>query len=299
MDLKNVVVVIEPNSETQPALEKVLVLSRYQSFDVTLVSCDYTQYLVEGYYFDAVDLPSLRAEYIEERKQMLESLAEPLRKQGLGVTTHAIWGHPSHEAIIDQAGDADLVIVHTRRHGALSRMFLTNDDWQLVRCCPAPLLLVKEKPWKSKPIVLAAVDPLHSRHKPLGLDHKILNVSEQINQWLGGDVHVLHSYSQMPLSGTYLKDAEKEHRAAFSNLLAEFDIATSRQHLIEEAAEFALQKMEQELQADVVVMGGISRSFVSDIFIGNTTEKVLDYIECDVLVLKLDGFKSPLDKDRK
>ena len=57
--------------------------------------------------------------------------------------------------------------------------------------------------------------------------------------------------------------------------------------------------MEQELQGDVVVMGGISRSFVSDIFIGNTTEKVLDYIESDVLVLKLDGFISPLDKDRK
>ncbi|MDG2070329.1 MAG: hypothetical protein P8J55_01030 [Pseudomonadales bacterium] len=50
------------------------------------------------------------------------------------------------------------------------------------------------------------------------------------------------NYSQVPLSGTYLKDAEKEHREAFGNLLAEFDIATSRQHLIAEAPEFALQK---------------------------------------------------------
>jgi len=299
MGLNNVLVVIEPDSETQPALEKVLVLAKYQSFDVTLISCDYTQYLVEGYYFDAVDLPALRAEYMEERKQMLESLAEPMRTQGLKVTTQAIWGHPGHEAIVDQASGADLVIVHTRRHAALSRLFLTNDDWQLVRCCPVPLLLVKEKPWKSKPVILAAVDPMHSRHKPSGLDHKILNVSEQIKQWLGGDVHVIHSYSQIPLSGTYLKDAEKEHRGAFRNLLAEFDITTSHQHLIAEAPEFALQKMEQELQADVVIMGGISRSFVSDIFIGNTTEKVLDYIECDVLVLKPDGFISPLNKDRK
>lgn len=48
-----------------------------------------------------------------------------------------------------------------------------------------------------------------------------------------------------------------------------------------------------------MVMGSIARSFVSDIFIGNTTEKVLGYIESDVLVLKPDGFISPLDKDRK
>jgi universal stress protein E len=82
-------------------------------------------------------------------------------------------------------------------------------------------------------------------------------------------------------------------------LLAEFDIATIRQHLIEEAPEFVLQKMEQELQADVVVMGGISRSFVCHTFIGNTTEKVLGYIESDVVVLKPDGFISPVDKDRK
>lgn len=78
MGLNNVLVVIEPDSETQPALEKVIVLARYQSFDVTLISCDYTQYLVEGYYFDEVDLPALRAEYMEERKQMLESLAKPM-----------------------------------------------------------------------------------------------------------------------------------------------------------------------------------------------------------------------------
>lgn len=43
-------------------------------------------------------------------------------------------------------------------------------------------------------------------------------------------------------------------------------------------------------------MGAISRSFVADIFIGNTTEKVLDYLECDVLVLKPDDYVSPLAK---
>ena len=202
MDLKQVLVVVEPESETQPALEKVLVLARYQNFDITLMSCDYTQYLVEGYYFDAVDLPALRAEYLVERKEALESLAAPLREKGLSVETKAIWGHPGYEMIINAASGMDLVIVHTRRHAALSRLFLTNDDWQMVRCCPVPLLLVKEKLWKEKPTILAAVDPMHARHKPMGLDHKILRVSDEVAKLLDGDVFAVHSYSQVPLSGT-------------------------------------------------------------------------------------------------
>jgi universal stress protein E len=296
MELNKVLVVIEPDTETQPALEKVLVLARLQSFSIKLISVDYTQYLVEGYYFDAVDLPSLRADYLAERKQSLELLAAPLREQGLEVETSAVWGHPGYQVITREGLDTDLIIVHTRRHAAVSRLFLSNDDWQLVRCCPSPLLLVKEKPWKDQPVVVAAVDPMHTRKKPQGLDHKILNVSQQAANLLGGDVFAVHSYSEVPLSGTYLEQAKAQHREAFETLMTDFDIPASRQHLVEEAPEYGLPGIERNLQADIVVMGAISRSFVADIFIGNTTEKVLDYLECDVLVLKPDDYVSPLAK---
>ena len=159
MDLKTVLVVIDPDSEQQPTLEKVLVLAKSSGFRLRLLSCDYTQYLVEGYYFDAVDLPRLRDEYLTERKGALEALAVPLREQGLEVETKALWGHPGFRVIVDEAADCDLVVLHTRRHGAMSRLFLSNDDWQLVRCCPAPLLLVKEQPWRAAARVIAAVDP--------------------------------------------------------------------------------------------------------------------------------------------
>ncbi len=216
--------------------------------------------------------------------------------QGLVVETKAVWGHPGYKAIIEEARGTDLVITHTRRHAAVSRLFLSNDDWQLVRCCPVPLLLVKEKPWKDRPAILAAVDPVHARHKPVGLDHKILGICADIAGLLQGDAFAVHSYSQTPLSGTYLKQAEEKHRTAFEELLADFDIPTSRQHLIEEPAEFGLQTIERDLQADLVVMGAVSRSIVADVFIGNTTEKVLDYLQCDVLAVKPDGFVSPLER---
>lgn len=298
-DLKKVVVVVDPEQEEQPALDKVLTLAKLADFELVLLSCEYTQYLVEGYYFDAIDLPALREEFLAERRDMLENIAGPLRDNGLSVETLSMWGHPAYETIIREAvrTGADLVIQHTRQHSALSRMLLTHNDWQLVRCCPMPLLLVKEKAWKAEPVLLAAVDPKHARHKPKGLDHKILELGDNLAKLTGGKVFVVHSYGQIPLSGKYLKKAEEEHREAFEELLADFDIPAERRRLTDEAPEFALSELERELDADVVVMGAISRSLLSDVFIGNTTEKVLDFLECDVLIVKPDGFRSPVKLD--
>jgi universal stress protein E len=44
----------------------------------------------------------------------------------------------------------------------------------------------------------------------------------------------------------------------------------------------------------VVVMGGVSRSGLKRLIIGNTTEQVLDSLPCDVLVLKPANFSAAL-----
>ena len=42
----------------------------------------------------------------------------------------------------------------------------------------------------------------------------------------------------------------------------------------------------RSLQAGMVVMGAVSRSAIKRLFIGNTAERVLDSIPCDVLIVK-------------
>lgn len=283
------------------ALDRLKQLAKLSDFKVRLISCDYSRYLVEGYYFDGVQIPELRRVYLKERKEALEALAKPLRENGLEVETEAIWGHPPFEAIVCDVLDSkpDLVIHSARRHTKLSRLFLSNEDWQLVRTCPAPLLLVKEKLWRSEPIIIAAVDPKHSHGKPLGLDHKIIRVASDLGEKLNGLIYVMHSYSSVPLSGTYPGTASSEHKAAMAELLSDFDIPESRVCIVDESVEFALPELEMDLQADVVVMGAISRSRLVDVFIGNTAEKVLDYLESDVLIVKPEGYVSPLESRKK
>ena len=214
-DLKKVLVVIDTDQEEQLALNRVEQLAILSDFEIRLLSCDYSRYLVEGYYFDGLQIPDLRTEYLKERKELLESLALPLIKKGLNVQVEAIWGHPPYRAIVEDviSWQPDLVIHSTRRHSKLSRIFLSNEDWQLVRTCPAPLLLVKEKAWRAEPVIIAAVDPKHSHGKPLGLDHQIMKVANDLSDKMQGKVHVMHSLTvKFRFPGPILKKPPKSTR---------------------------------------------------------------------------------------
>ena len=147
LNLKNVLVFVDPYDTNDHVLDRVRYLQRTDTFDVHLISADYTQYLIEGYYFDGVELERLRRDYLLERKEALEHIADSLRASGIRVTTAAHWGHPAYQVLIDAAANkhADLVIHAYRKHSLAERIFLSNDDWQLAKHCPAPLLMVRDR----------------------------------------------------------------------------------------------------------------------------------------------------------
>lgn len=294
---RKVLVVINAEEPQQPALDKCLRLAKCADFDLRLVTCDYTEYLMEGYYFDPFHLPGLRADYLVKRKNMLEALASPLREAGLRVETQALWSQPGWELLVEEAvrWGADLVVHHPMgQQAALSRLTLTNQDWALARYLPIPLLLVKESVWGSQPTILASVDPMHKRAKPDGLDHKLMNYALSVAHLLEGSVHAVHSYRQVPLSGTYIAEAERAHSAAMDLLMDDFDLPEACQHLSEESPELSLSRLEKQLGVDMIVMGAVSRSRLSEALIGSTTERAVAYLDSDILVIKPDDFVSPL-----
>ena len=57
--------------------------------------------------------------------------------------------------------------------------------------------------------------------------------------------------------------------------------------------------MKVHVRAAIVVMGAVSRSGLRRAFIGNTAERVLDRLPCDVLVVKPPRFKSAVARARR
>jgi universal stress protein E len=253
-----------------------------------------------------------RAALAAKHQRRLEHLASDPTWRGVRVTCTAVWDHPPHEAIIRQSlrSGADLVIVATRGHLPGARWLLRNTDWELIRHCPVPVLLVKShRPWL-RPTVLASVDPFHAHARPADLDARLLKAGESFAELLRGKLHVFHaywpliSYGPEPLSGAPVAILPPEVQAlherqvvrAIDRLAVTAGIPRRRRHVCMGDVSDELQALTHRTRAGLVVMGAVSRSALKRFFIGNTAERVLDKLECDVLVVKPRGFKSQVSR---
>tara|TARA_B100002003_G_scaffold244719_1_gene271266 strand:- start:164 stop:385 length:222 start_codon:yes stop_codon:yes gene_type:complete len=68
--------------------------------------------------------------------------------------------------------------------------------------------------------------------------------------------------------------------------MSDYDVDAGHLHLIDETPIDALQQYGEMINSDMLVMGAISRSRISEALVGSTAETVLDYVKTDVLILK-------------
>jgi len=276
-------------SELPIELEKALrLVTDKSSTELYLFSVAYQKHLQHESLSWDFDQSEKRKEYCDLLAKNLDHLATNLKSEGYQVSSESIWAYPRYEAIITKANEiaADLIVQHTRSYGKLEFHHLTNDSWQLVRHCPVPLLLVKNDPWHDKPALLAAVDPMHSHHKPLALDNRILEAALTLQERLSGKLHVVHGYAEAARPFAPAGVIEKEHRKVLDELLSSYAIQPEQLLFLDETPVSALQQETYKLETDILIMGAISRSRLSEMLIGSTAEKVLDFLGTDVLIIK-------------
>ncbi|MGA2708663.1 MAG: universal stress protein [Steroidobacteraceae bacterium] len=238
----------------------------------------------------------------QESRRRLERTANRLRREELIVNTYVQTGYPIHEAILRQVrlAKAELVIIEARKHNVFARLLLTQTDFELIRGCPVPLLIVKGRAaWRS-PRILAALDPFHSNDKSSALDAEIVDAARAMADVVRGSVHAVHVYRPLDLSllgvpiGPVLNDPiaaqEKAYKTAvrrrFVEAVGSYAIAKGKTHLVCGDPATEIPALARSMRAGLVVMGATSRSGLKRIFIGNTAEHVLDSLKCDVLVVR-------------
>lgn len=304
-----ILVIIDPTSEIQPALEKASVMAAYVKAPLELFICTHDEYISGDRAFGNKYLSELREVELEKHIEFLMNLAEPLRAQGQEVSCKAVWDNPIHEAVVREALSSEprMVVKDTHHHGGISRALFTHTDWQLIRACPCPLWLVKPTPAAgTHQTILAAVDPLHEHDKPAALDRKILDEARELSVTFGGNVHVAHVCDtgaplpvdkiQSPaLIDTILRSVRDAHEEAFFKFTGNIDIPEECVHWRYGSPKKVLPELAQEISARIVVLGAVSRSRLKHAIIGSTSESVLDRLPCDAVVVKPDDFECPIE----
>jgi nucleotide-binding universal stress UspA family protein len=86
--------------------------------------------------------------------------------------------------------------------------------------------------------------------------------------------------------------AVAQAKPGFDRVLKSAHIPRARRHLIPRHPIDAIPELAHQTRCAIVVMGAVSRSGLKSIFIGNTAERVLDSLRCDLLVVKPPRFET-------
>jgi universal stress protein E len=298
----------DPGAREFPAVNKAAQIAKGLKAQLTLFHDIATPVYAEALQGRGIDLKAWQREVQSARREQLEKIAARVRKHGIDVDVAADWDYPPHEAIIRKAQriGADLVVAENHRGGQRrrARWLLSYTDWELLRLCPMPLLLVKNRRLYHRPRVLAAVDPSHAFAKPANLDRQILRAGAQLVHALHGELHAVHvmlpSVPILPALpdgpiidvASNLDHMQRAARRDLDRLVDGFDVKRSHCHMVTGRPDEVIPRIAKRERSAIVALGAVSRSGLKRFFIGNTAEFVMDAVETDLLVVKPAEFAS-------
>jgi len=310
--LRNILVIVDPTAKDNPVIARARWLAQKTGASVELFICDYDQYLTGEMFFDSAQLEKTRSALMQRNAQRLKKLAQPLLDAGIKVAIDTAWDSPLHEGIVRKVAKSnpDIVLKDTHYHQLIRRSLFSNTDWNLIRDCPAPLMLVKATSPEAIKTIIAAVDPSHERDKPAELDHKIIAAAQQLSTTAQAEMHIVHAFDPAPAYAVsadamafpiaepiheVMLGLKRRHQRALDDLLASYAIPEANVHLGEGDTRDVLVALIEKLHADLVIMGAISRSALKRLLLGSTAERVLDHLPCDLLIIKPVGAASGRD----
>ena len=297
--MTKILVVIDPEETKHSALDRIREIPT--SADV--------QFKVDYYIQPEPTSAELASTYMQEildKKAWLNMLIKPYRDLGYDIEGDVQVFERLHEAIVQSAlkYKADFLFKPLRKHGVLQRTLFTATDWNLVRFCPCPLLLVNHSNSLAGHPVVAAVDLASKDKAHFDLNQVVLAQTKILADLLSSDIHLAHAYNTTalpsgnaatdPLAYQINKGRRDEQFDRAYKLADSSAVPRQNVHLGEGTADRVVNKCASEIEAGIIVVGTVARSGFNGLFIGNTAESLMEHARSDVFVVKQEGFESPI-----
>ncbi len=302
--IKNVLLLLDRDLDNQNALQRAMQVCKEQDANLFVTSYTYNHACEEGSLTDLELRHDLKALLLDQVQQWAEAL---LKEFYLPEDTplSICWRKHAYQAVMDNSEDIsfDLVIKSSSKHHGIVDRVMRHQDWNLLKYCPAPLLLVKEKlAWESRNIVVAVdATSLDDAHKVI--NEHIFEYAELINSDGIYQIHLANSYPMMSLTLASLPDTPipedlqqyvvNQHQDTCEAIANKYNIPAENMHIREGEPDEVITQTAEQLDADVILVGMISQGDVQSIILGSTVEQVLDSTNCDVLAIKIqDGVRN-------
>ncbi len=228
----------------------------------------------------------------DARARIDQLVADPAIHRGVAARPRIALGH-SLAAIDAEADalDADLIVLGARGESFLRHALLGSTAARLLRkSARRPVLVVKQAPHEAYRSVLAAVD----------FSPASLQAIRLARQWAPDAELLLLNAFELPYEGKlnfagvdepvirhYIDKEAEERRRRLHALAAAAGLAPAdyRARVMHGDPAQQIAAMEQEYDADLIVIGKHGDHIVEELLLGSVTKHVLAESQCDVLVI--------------
>lgn len=235
----------------------------------------------------------IRQRLLEERQLSVQSRIDKFQAPGQKVSLKVVWEKDLHAWVNKRcAGGAYRAVIKTANRS--ENLIHTSLDWQLLRECPAPVLIVAKKRWHRARPVLASLDLATSVASKRVLNNRILVEAKSLANALGVELELITAVEVPVLLAdldlvdpvAYAKDAMAAMKPQIKELAKLHDIPESAFHCKRGPVERVISSRAAKVGAQIVVLGTVGRKGVKARLLGNTAEKVLRHLKTDVLAIK-------------
>ena len=283
--VNSILVVVDRSPAAADAVAKAVLLARQFKARVELFMCDAER----GYALTQAYIPKgveeARQACIVEAHRHLEALKRSVAAPDVSIATDAGCESPLYESIVRKVlrEHPDLVIKSVA--GTPCQLDIT--DWQLMRTCPATLMLTRGRPWQSPPRLAAAVDS--SGAESAGLARDILQAAQLLTGCLGGGLDVLYAE---PID---MDDDERESgNRALYELVSKFSNTAPEVHVLAGNPEVSLSVFAKRRSYDAMLLGALTHRPGVTAQVGTLTSKLVEALECDFILVKPGAYSCPV-----
>jgi universal stress protein E len=289
--VNSILVVVDPSSTAVDAVNKAVVLARKFKARVELFMCDAEQGFALSQAYVPAGVQEARRSCMVQTRRYLEVLKESAAAPDVTMSVEGTCESPLYESIVRKVmrEQPDLVIKNvTRTQGEGTAQFDAT-DWQLMRSCPAPLMLTRGHAWQPSPKFAAAIDV--SGAESAGLAREILSAAEVLVSSTGGGLEVLYAES------IELQDDEREKGSrTLQDLTGQMAHLTPHVHVLAGDPEVSLPRFARRRSYDAVLLGALTHLPGYSAQVGTLTSKLVQALECDFILVKSSAYRSPLNE---
>ncbi len=292
-ELENILVVVKSKDDGEIVLDKAHHLAKASGAALHVISVVHEDYADLSVH-DEKTAAEIKDYVRRSGESLLEELIEPLLGGETPIESACIWNKYQWQGVLDVARDigADFIVKGTDYPA--TELVRTPSDWNLLRHADVPVMLVKPINWQGSPVILAAIDATEESDEQL--NKRVLERAADLATTLGGAMHVVDVYPSVehwvgPITLAIDFDAvrsklDKEITAKVGKMLEELGLEPARVHTREGHTEEEIHRTANETGTEILVMGTHRRTGADGVILGNSSEKIIHAVRCDVEVLR-------------